>query len=107
MLLLGLKQFRCQQEAAVAAESGFLNESGQTGFSQLPTPGQIRHGQGLLSTQVSQCGSRSFGIGETANKSEPLFGAFLAIGYSQRQHSGGTQGVLATGVTQYYGVVLT
>nr|WP_243757049.1 MULTISPECIES: hypothetical protein [Shewanella] len=50
VLLLGLEQFRCQQETAVAAESGLLNESSQTGFSQLPAPGQVSHSQGLLFT---------------------------------------------------------
>ncbi|MCE9786287.1 hypothetical protein LZ648_01225 [Shewanella chilikensis] len=104
--MLGFQQFRRQQEAAVAAESGLLNESSQTGFSQLPAPGQISHGQSLLQTKVGQRRGRSFGIGETANKSKPLFGAFLAIGHSQRQHSTGAQGVLATGVTQHYRVVL-
>nr|WP_244999009.1 hypothetical protein [Shewanella algae] len=48
VLLLGLKQFRCQQETAMAAESGFFDEPTQTSFGQLPAPGQVRHGQGLL-----------------------------------------------------------
>nr|WP_245003102.1 hypothetical protein [Shewanella carassii] len=50
VLLLGLEQFGSQQETAVTAESGFFDDPTQTGLGQLPAPGQISHGQGLLFT---------------------------------------------------------